>query len=521
MHVRALVSNVPQLNSFSKQESPSITSSSGQIPAPSTAARQPGVLKRQISTSSLISMASSGSSVRDNAFPLSALPASSGTANARVRITSNVSRPISASKTGLASFRNRTTSLVSPMENKLVSPAPRQGNGSTVSRVPVPASTRRLGSVQSPRNVSANGFSGYTPRPTQAGPFALAEGDDSPGLDMLVANTTVRMQDLADMLSPLAPIPDSRKREEGNWTSVSRPTQSFSNSDEEEELEDLPSPSKSTIGLKRSHSAVSSGSLGSIAMVTSLEQAVPKFATGPSLSLDGLPLLPSTFNRKKQIPVAPRLLPTTRGGQGKTSLEISDLLSATSTSPSREFAADSSTRAMRSDLSKVVLTPLKRLSHTKTEKRVSTSESELRMLREEAGRQNELSLQAAEKAKENLRLRKELEEMRSETHNIKVLLARQAGDAVRLVELDKKVMLRIEDENARRTLINEIAVLRIAAEKEHRSQTVQKLEGAWNTLKAEYGRERITLQSEFDMLEMLKSMLAQIDYAAKSAITVQ
>ena len=388
-----------------------------------------------------------------------------------------------------------------------------------MSRVPVSATVRRLASGQ-PTHPKLENFRTNTPRQDTI----PAESDDSPGLDMLVANTTIQMEDLAEMLSPLAPITnrDTRVRSKeggGRAISVVYPKQRSPASDEEEELENVPSPTKNAPTIKRSCSSASTSTSEDVqARTEAFPSSVAKGVIAPMLTQEGLPLPAAAAFRRKPVKKATAVSSPPRGGPMKSSSDLPDLLSAAYISPSRLLVANASTQEARVDLSSVADTPMKRPGNgarNRHKKGSLVSAFGQRDTQELAERQREEL--AAEI--ENMEVRMQSHKAQAELDGLRGMLARHAQDALRLVQLERQIDKQSQNARAYDELAEEVAALRQSKDRVNRNQMVHLAVRSWESLERGYEQERKTGQIEMQTLETLKGLLEQAGCYIRTAET--
>lgn len=355
---------------------------------------------------------------------------------------------------------------------------------------------------------------------------------NSPSLDDFVANTTLQMADLADMLSPLTAATGhgprasdvhlmnvklrSDRRDQGSWaTTASARSSHLADSDEEEELEVIDeSPSKRG---DRSILTPSKPATHKTTFSNCEERVLPA-----SLTEDGLPVIPGAKVGSEHSRLLP---PPEPRSTKKASYDISDLPGATA-SPSRLLSGDESTMEMHAELFRLDATPSKAILDRNTQERAASHCDAEEALRADLAKAKEdslnrqVALEAFESAREaeaavskaaTDKLEQQLKETKDELARVQAMVFRQAQTNLRLAELEQKVARQTSHVTSVQQLTREAAQLRQTTKVQTGQQAVIKSLGAWEMLESCYETERYLVQDELQSLSCFKGLLDHVE----------
>lgn len=383
-------------------------------------------------------------------------------------------------------------------------------------------SARRLGSVQSIRGLEA------TPRPAASSAKAqhgvVSSNDECPGLEMLVANTTLSMQDLQETLSPLTSVVSRQdrkdRRADGSWISI-----------DHDDIENINTPSRAiqkATPVQKSRQAVKT-STASITGVSarSVNSVLPK-----SLTNDGLPLPPSRSLQRKTLhspaPLQPRVasqlaskrVSKDHGVEPKLSSDIGDILDAINgpdlhQSPARHLAAESSTIAMHEDLSCIALTPMK------PSQRPSSHLTEIESVQKEMLEQAAKAKIAYESEMQGniCTMQSTIDKQERELNDLRAMLAKGAGSANRLAQLEAEHSSWKRQEASTQRLEEEARaqVQSASTQKQVFAQALAIAKLA--ELQKEYTAEQRELALQKDTLGLIRDLLSNADMQIRCSLS--
>jgi hypothetical protein len=351
--------------------------------------------------------------------------------------------------------------------------------------------------------------------------------DESPGLEVLVANTTLSMQDLQETLSPLTSaigLQDRKdRRAEGSWISV-----------DHDDLENIYTPSKVTqtaAPAQKSRQAVKTSTAsmnGSPARASS--SILPNYLTN-----DGLPLPPSRSLQRttlhSPIPLQPKVASQTvskrvsssqKGSriEPKASSEINDILDAVDVptpheSPARFLAAESSTMAMLEDLSGVALTPMK--PNPPAACHVSEIEGIRKELLEQAAK--EKTVYETEMKNTLCTVQVVVDKQERELRDLWAMLARGAGTANRLAQLEAQHSSWKRQDVLLEKLREEARAQAQAVESQKQVFAQAIAIARWQELQKEFAAEQRELDSQKATLTLMKDLLSSAEFQIRGFST--